>query len=128
MVIRDLVGIVFGAIQECSRQFRQHAASQQPNGSVKAAQSDASSNTTHQYSESKYSGALNPLAATYWIERIVYEASPGGLLAGLWNFPAASLVILFYIYFVNRVQQFNKLVSHSAQKIHADLCIIKVVT
>lgn len=93
LVIRDLVGIVFGAIQECSRQFRQSVAATKQNGTKK---------------EEHASAATSPAAAAYWIERIVHEASQGGLLSGLWNFPAAALVVLFYIYFVNKVQQFSK--------------------
>jgi hypothetical protein len=91
LVIRDLVSAVFGAMQECSREFREAVA-------------------VKRKSETE-SLATCPAAGAYWIERIVYETSPGGLLAGLWNFPAAALVILFYIYFVNHIQTFDKYVS-----------------
>lgn len=100
-VIRDLVGIVFGAIQECSRQFREAAASAKQQPQLNSANTGDKSNNQQQ-------SASSHAAANYWIERIVYEVSPGRLLAGFWNFPAAALVILFYIYFVNRIQHFNK--------------------
>lgn len=98
LVIRDLVSVVFGAIQECSRQFRQSVAVR------KTTETDAEISG----SPPPESLATSPAAGAYWVERIVYEATAGGLLAGLWNFPAAALVVLFYIYFVNQIQTFHK--------------------
>lgn len=99
LVIRDLVSVVFGAIQECSRQFRQSVGVRKP---TETADVDASASALPEFL------ATSPAAGAYWVERIVYEATTGGLLAGLWNFPAAALVVLFYIYFVNRIQVFDK--------------------
>lgn len=95
LAIRDLVGIVFGAIQKCSRQFRLS------NGSNGSSSNSSGLQQTHRT-------ATDHSAATYWIERLVYETFQGTALAGLWNFPATALVIVFYIYFVNRLYNFNK--------------------
>lgn len=98
VVLRDLVQIVFESIQECSRQFHRQRA---PN----AATATGSSELEYQQNCAFIS---NPLAAAYWTERLYYESVQGGSLTGLWNFPAAVLVVLFYVYFVNRIQQFNR--------------------